>query len=312
MPLTRRHQQDKKWETKINHERWLVSYADFITLLFAFFVVMYSVSQVNETKYQELSKTLQASFAKKPNTTSTRTEGEPLNGVAMLANVEQQLQAALKNPALNSLDTAAIFVTGNKDSVEIALDANALFASGKAELSKDASQILSEIAQSLSTNSNEVIVSGHTDNIPIGTNQFANNWALSSARAVAVVNALAYGGVHPERLSAVGHGQYQPIADNSTEEGRMRNRRVVISVKSKAVSEPPSLLSQSGNLLDGVEQVPVSTSTSQNIEANNAENITSENRTPEIKPVRLQDGSLLFTSDPNLPRVNPVITPSPE
>lgn len=200
-------------ETKINHERWLVSYADFITLLFAFFVVMYSVSQVNETKYRTLSETLGNAFsssAKKTNKNRSpdTTEAE----VAPLKQIEQQLEQALSGV----LATGEVTLNGNQNWVEIVIDANSFFSSGQATPSDEARTVLNKVADIISPFDNAVAVGGHTDDTPINNAQFKNNWELSSARAVTVVNLLAFAGVSPERMSAVGYGEYRPIADNQT------------------------------------------------------------------------------------------------
>ncbi len=290
-------------ENKINHERWLVSYADFITLLFAFFVVMYSVSQVNDTKYKQLSKTLQSTFSKNLVTADIQSDSTE----APLQNIRETILNDLK-PLMEIGDA---YVSGNKDWLEIELNANALFSSGSAELNEPANTILRDIADTLSLNTNEVRVSGHTDNIPISTDKFPNNWSLSSARAVAVVNQLAYQGVHPERLSAVGFGEFKPIADNQTEEGRQRNRRVVISVSSSAPAVE-ALGINSDVTTSNSEENAAQISSGEGVDDEN-DSVTAENTNDQsgLKPVILKDGSLLFSSDPELPRVNPVRSPNP-
>lgn len=320
--MIRRANLDKRWETKINHERWLVSYADFITLLFAFFVVMYSVSQVSDTKYRELSQTLQSTFAKKVSGKEDMASDTPVGYAEKLQSlqlIESEIQQLFQGELKSLVDLGAVNMTGNRDWLEIELSSGALFASGKAELTATAQKTIEKIADTISLSSNRVIVSGHTDNIPIANDQFPNNWALASARAVAVVNALAYGGVNPARLSAVGYGEFQPVADNQTEEGRRRNRRVVISV-SRSAEEPSELqLQQQAPLLQQAElgntnlQDPAAQERPAlplDLPSGNTD-MDATNEEPAVQPVRLQDGSLLFSSDPGLPRVNPVVSPEP-
>lgn len=273
-------------ETKINHERWLVSYSDFITLLFAFFVVMYSVSQVSESKYRVLSETLQSAF-KKPQT-------EPVLGTPNVATV-QQLESELTEVLQGLLGDGVQSIRGNESWVEIEINANVLFDSASAEPSAEAKRIFSDVADVLAPADNAVAVSGHTDNIPIRNARYTSNWELSSARAVAVVNLLAYGGVRPERLSAIGYGEYQPIAKNTTAEGRAQNRRVVLRVARSQVAAPRAgaeeivgvapVLASEPAVADPIEEPSPGTSVT----------VLQENA---VAPIKLPNGGLLFTNDP--------------
>jgi len=280
MPLRRR----ASIETKINHERWLVSYADFITLLFAFFVVMYSVSQVNENKYRRLSHTLQAAFKQD----SVEVAESNLRELADLDELKQSFQQALASSALEG----EIKIGGNEDWVELELNANVLFASGSAEPSDEARQVFSDVANILEPFENAVAVAGHTDNVPIRNARYENNWELSAARAVAVVNLLAYDGVDPKQLSAIGYGEFQPIADNSTEAGRASNRRVVLRVARERAELPQQgaemVMSEAGVAPDEAE-----TGNSETPSELPVEELESA-----IKPITLPNGGLLFTSDP--------------
>lgn len=287
-------------ETKINHERWLVSYADFITLLFAFFVVMYSVSQVNEAKYKQLANTLTLTFAGAQTNTTGNEQTEqlynaPEQSLGELSDVQQQLDTTLQGLVQQS----RVSLSGNEDWVEIDINASLIFDSGEAELSKEAQQIFNQIADVLAPYENAVEVSGHTDDVPISNAEFANNWELSSARAVAVVNWLAYNGIKPERLAAVGYGEYRPVADNATAEGKAANRRVVLRVARERAEQPKQ---QVQNVLTGAEvlieqQTPPQGETEQLPSEN-----TSIEDTPKIEPIKLENGGLLFTNDPDTPR----------
>lgn len=230
-----------------NHERWLVSYADFITLLFAFFVVMYSISSLNEGKYKVLSDTMEGVFNQpdrsikpvpvgdeRPRTTeperssvedeSTRIEPEralePLKEIA--ENVRNSFGDLIKSNQLT--------VRGNELWVEIELNSGLLFSSGDAVPNEAAFDIIDKIANILAPYQNPVHVEGFTDNIPINTSLYPTNWELSASRAASIVRMLALNGLDPSRLAAVGYGEFQPLADNNTAEGRGRNRRVVLVV----------------------------------------------------------------------------------
>jgi chemotaxis protein MotB len=355
-----------------NHDRWIVSYADFITLLFAFFVVMYSVSSVNQGKYRSLTESLGTAFSNKTGNQKTASapnlvQGEPLVAIPLIpkellainfefmALLDQKTPEALPplepsaSPALSEpaykvnaptlpLDLLALpfesvaldkppmaeidnmpavdkqakapdveaveptvklgesslgdllaipfealeaieqtdaeiektrelsaellkeirqlhDVSGQLESalqpfiaddlvsvkrndywIELEMNSELLFLSGEAALSPKAQPALVKIAEVVNTLPNAINVEGHTDNVPIGTPIFPSNWELSSARATSVVQELIKAGINPTRLSAVGYGEFHPIGDNTTDEGRFKNRRVTLVLMSQAFS----------------------------------------------------------------------------
>ena len=270
-------------ETKTGQERWLVSYADFMTLLFAFFVMMYSVSQVSEQKYQVLSETLATVFeGKVPNVS----EIEQLREHAAITPDVEALAANLYRHLTEFVDPDQITVVATQDWLDIELNANLLFASASADPSTDAKIVLAEVAKQLAPMGNAIEVAGHTDNIPINSGGFSSNWELSSARATSVVQLLANNGVAPTRLAAVGYGEFRPLADNQTDEGRAQNRRVVLRMGTADIEyrdEEP----------DDATEEPEGT--------NNPDSETRP-KEPRLEPVRLENGGLLFSSNPDLPR----------
>lgn len=314
-------------ETKINHERWLVSYADFVTLLFAFFVVMYSVSHVNEKKYRQLASTLDSAFSAnpssvdKPNGADQENTGEPVEMGALegqLAEVDA-LAKDIKKALSGVVDDDKISLSGNEEWIEIELSANLLFSMGSSRIGGEAKKILSSVAEILAPFDNAVAIAGHTDDLPINNAEFDNNWALSSARAVSVVNYLAYQGVKPHRLSAVGYGEYRPILENTNKESRKRNRRVVIKIAKNAVPPPKVGISQyESEALSLSEKNKLARGLSGDDSENAVlEGASSEREEPftvkdlsdsPVSPVRLKGGGLLFSSDPDLPRNNPPAT----
>jgi chemotaxis protein MotB len=234
----RRHQEEHE-----NHERWLVSYADFITLLFAFFVVMYSISSLNEGKYKILSDSLDGIFnqpdraikpipvgEEKPRTTEPNNSpvdepiasDEPSNLQTIADKVREAFGDLIKSDQLK--------VSGNEMWIEIELSSSLLFTSGDAIPNNAAFDIVEKVAKILAPYQNPIQVEGFTDNLPIQTAEFPTNWELSAARAASVVRMLSMEGVNPSRLAAVGYGEFQPVADNVTAGGRARNRRVVLVV----------------------------------------------------------------------------------
>lgn len=270
----------KKLEEHENHERWMVSYADFITLLFAFFVVMYSVSSVNEGKYRVLSDSLTAAFRAPPQSSELVSLGEredgvgiavPMQGIpslialpipqqpepqaepdrdsdAPIAEAEQAEDAAKPMnkegvdthiqqiadeivEAMGSLiDDDLINVRRDKRWLEVEIKSSILFPSGSSRLAPAAFSMMKPLAEILAKFPNPVHVEGFTDNIPIHTVQFLSNWELSAARAASVVHLFTDYGVAPDRMAAIGYGEYKPRGDNETPEGRAMNRRVVLVV----------------------------------------------------------------------------------
>lgn len=307
-------------ETKIHHERWLVSYSDFITLLFAFFVVMYSVSHVNEQKYRQLSSTLDNAFSSGVSSVQDETSLDEKNPeVSKIAEVSK-LADDLKEALAGLVEEDKISMSGNEQWVEIELNANLLFQSGRADVSNQARQLLSPVARILEPYENAIAIAGHTDDVPIASAQFPNNWALSSARAVSVVNYLAYQGVKPERLSAVGYGEYRPVVENSSDENRARNRRVVIKVAKNAVEvrrEQLGVWAREDKAQETNENNDGGLSaseTDQGADSNGPQVAAQPEKAPPVippqpavDPVRLQGGGLLFSRDPDLPRSNPPV-----
>ena len=240
----RRHQEEHE-----NHERWLVSYADFITLLFAFFVVMYSISSINEGKYKILSETLVGVFNQPDRSIKPIPVGEekPRTTESDRSMVEEseRTQSSIDDPGADPLQEIAqsmrdafgelissdqVNVRGNELWVEIEMNSSLLFPSGDAVPNDVAFSLIEKVARILAPYDNPVHVEGFTDNLPIATSQFPSNWELSTARAASIVRMLAMDGVAPSRLAAVGYGEFQPVADNATAEGRSRNRRVVLVI----------------------------------------------------------------------------------
>jgi len=241
-----------------NKERWLISYADFITLLFAFFVVMYSVSSVNEGKYKVLSETLTGVF-NAPQRSFQPIEVGDNPPAAETASGEDVIPSpvteAPRNPSMDEegrtealramadrlalefdelINQGVVTVESNEAWLELSIRNSLLFSSGDAEPHYDAFDVVETIARVLVNGDNAIRVEGFTDDRPIQTSAFPSNWELSAARAAAVVRMLTMEGVEAERLAAVGYGEYQPVARNDTEEGRRRNRRVVLLISRDA------------------------------------------------------------------------------
>jgi len=246
-----RNRHRKKFEVeRDNHERWMVSYADFITLLFAFFVVMYAISVINQNKYQRLADSLGSAFGTIQLTEkygTAESEGTGQRTVASLIKPFPAVQArnekwrrereAMTAMALDVSQALAplikqgnVRVVQNHRGIRIDIGSSILFASGSADLEIDALPVLLEVAGRLVGRPNAIQVEGHTDDVPIRNYLFFSNWELSAARASSVVRLLEQNGIEAERLGVVGYGSSRPVSGNDTEEGREQNRRVSIMV----------------------------------------------------------------------------------
>ena len=251
-------------ESSEHQDRWMVSYADFVTLLFAFFVVMYSISSVNKGKYHTFSESLdQALFhnenVQKQNENVQRAvapiqvgtlpttiqpielpnlitaeerelSSEILQEKRRLDEVSDKLQTALQP----YIESKLVGVKKNDFWVELEMNSELLFASGKADLSAKAQAVLAEVAGLVREVPNVINVEGYTDDVPISNGLYPSNWDLSSARATSVVKELIKNNIPAGRLSAVGYGEFHPIAENIDDTGRFKNRRVVLVLMSQA------------------------------------------------------------------------------
>jgi chemotaxis protein MotB len=244
-------------EEHVNHERWMVSYADFVTLLFAVFATMYALSVVDAQKFNAMAASLKEAFrdgrvvlpgdggtiviAEVPGSGAEKTTTPGAEEVG-LGEVRSQLQTRLA-PAL---DANLVSLEEDPRGLVISIREAGSFPVGTAELSEAARLILGEIGLALAKVGNHVRIEGHTDDIPIHTERFASNWELSTTRATTVVRYLLdTANMPPRRLSAAGYAEYFPRVANTSPDARSRNRRVDIIVMSpqvRATEEPKSSL----------------------------------------------------------------------
>lgn len=279
-----------KHEEHRNHEAWAIPYGDLITLLLAFFVVMYSISSINAGKYRVLSDSLYAAFRGTPRTMEPIQIGQkqvgdgadvkmtlvqqavlkgeprslrapiPLKALmpkmpqeqmpagefevaragavqsvaAAQAAAQSKVLEAVADKVMRALDQLVraklVFVRRKASLVEVEIRTDILFPSGSATLAPTARPVIARLAKVLAPFPNPIRVEGFTDDRPIATVAFPSNWELSAARAASVVQMFASSGVDPQRLSVIGHAQYEPIASNATAAGRNANRRVAIVI----------------------------------------------------------------------------------
>jgi len=258
----------KRPRAHANHERWLVSYADFITLLFAFFVVLYASEQVDQRKVGRLALAIQVAFQElgvfPASTTQVpvdMNEPMPFSSVQAIENAkhntelgrissppEDSLTAASEEANLTTLQTElqqalqreiaqhTVALHREVEGLVISLREFGFFDSGSAALKPSALPALDRIASILAVRTCRLRIEGHTDNIPIHTAQMASNWELSTARSTELVRLLIVRyRFPPGRLAAAGYAEYHPIASNNTAQGRAQNRRVDVVILSAQI-----------------------------------------------------------------------------
>jgi chemotaxis protein MotB len=239
--------------SRVTHDRWLVSYADFITLLFAFFVVLFASAKADQKKQVEVSQAIDAAFkslgifpdasrrpAKSLNAASgTEPAAIPMNIVmgedvlspARVRDDLESLRRELQQRLSNQVAQHTVSIQMGRDGLVISLREAGFFDSGSAMQRPESLGTLHEIAASLGRTPYDLRVEGHTDNIPIHTANFDSNWELSSARATRIARLfLDFHALPPDRISAAGYAEFHPVASNATAEGRATNRRVDLVV----------------------------------------------------------------------------------
>jgi chemotaxis protein MotB len=212
--------------------RWLLTYADMITLLLALFIILFSISTINKVKLQRLVRDLGGGF------NSQDAINNPPNGMTTSATkddlqaMQAQLQSYIQSQSLQKSVQTKITRDGKKRELVITLLSDKqLFDSGKADIKPFTKKILDEVYRQLKTRQNEVRVEGNTDNVPISNDQFPSNWELSAARATGVARYFVEDdGLAPRRISALGYGEYRPRVPNDTDAHRAQNRRVDVVI----------------------------------------------------------------------------------
>jgi chemotaxis protein MotB len=237
----------------VSHDRWLVSYADFITLLFAFFVVLYAFARSDQKKQVQVTASIDTAFrslglfpdaARLPSAGAVAADGTekaeiPMNIVmgedvlspAQVKSDLERLHRELAQTLSNQVATHTVSIHMGRDGLVISLREAGFFASGSATPMPATLGTINEIAALLGRTPYDLRVEGHTDNIPIHTAEFDSNWELSTARATRIARIfLDAKAMPPERISAAGYAEFHPVASNDTEAGRAENRRVDLVV----------------------------------------------------------------------------------
>jgi len=235
----------RKIDSGENLERWLLTYADLITLLLAFFIVMYSMSQVDNKKFGKVSEALNTILRGGSSVLKYQLEQDKTgHGLLKLGNlrlVQQKIEERFRH--LGRQEELQTEVT--ERGLVIHILESTLFDVGSAELKSRAMEVLDLVAEQVKNRPNHIRVEGHTDDRPIQTNVFPSNWELSSARATSVVRYISDNhGIAPDRISALGYGEFRPVKPNNSVENRAKNRRVdvVVLTMELTLTEPTSQL----------------------------------------------------------------------
>jgi chemotaxis protein MotB len=234
----------RKHQEHENHERWLVSYADFITLLFAFFVVMYATSSANEEKQKNLEDSIKLNFHLMGKG-GTEQNGETIeNALAELIMpvgnfprkggpkeaedyVERSLEKSLGDKKKESIQDVYHDAVG----VRVALTASSFFPAGSAKLKLSSLPALDAVAEVLKSNKKRIIIEGHTDDTPIEGEMFPSNWELAGGRASAVIRYfIKYHKLDPKRFISISYGDQRPVVPNDSEDHRAQNRRIELLI----------------------------------------------------------------------------------
>lgn len=266
----------KKKHARHNHERWLVSYADFVTLLFAFFVVLYASAQVDKRRVGQLALAIQVAFQQmgifdasntKPEVMTT--EPMPFSKVQMVENSERveamgrlvnsphgilagspdrpdmaEVQKKLEEALAAQIKNRTVSVTPTREGIVVSLREAGFFDSGSTALRPGAEPTLADIVKVMAGLRVRIRIEGHTDNVPIHNGRYNSNWELSTARATEIIRLfITKYGMAPARLSASGYAEFYPVASNDTPEGRGMNRRVdlvILNTQVEAAVETPA------------------------------------------------------------------------
>jgi chemotaxis protein MotB len=270
----------KKRESHVNHERWLISYADFITLLFAFFVVMFASSQTDKAKAQAVSDSVEKALkgesfeslvsAVLGGSIDTKGQGSAQmkgpGGVkkeVKTVEVKRDGQIAELLPSLQILSqelgseirAGKLKISMGARGLIISFTQAALFPSGEDEIAKDFYPSVQKIANAIKKVPNPVRLEGHTDSVPIHNSWFKSNWDLSAARSIALLELFISFGMPADRLSIAGYADTAPVESNETEAGRQRNRRVdMVVLNETGVKGEPERMSEPAQQAEAARQ----------------------------------------------------------
>ena len=215
------------------HDRWLLSYADLVTLLLALFTVLYAASSVDAGKLAPLQTSLREAFDAPPIMETKNPTGAIVPPVAIVAGqtAQDDLQLRLTKELSEALRLQRVDIHRDARGLIVSLPQEAAFGTGSTDVSPEARDLIGRVAAAVAPTMHAIRIEGHTDNVPIRTARYASNWELSTARASAVVAFLVQSAeFDPTRLSAAGYGEFHPRVANDTPANRARNRRIYIVI----------------------------------------------------------------------------------
>ena len=228
----------KKKGDDINTNGWMDTYADTITLLLTFFILLYSISAVDSEKLQELSEALQFSLTGKQSVKQLESLDDIKVDIEKESNKYEDLAKKLNEIIDKNSLTEVIKIREEDRGIVLQVDESILFDPGKAEIKESSVDILDTISKIIEETDNDIIAEGHTDNVPINNEKYKSNWELSTDRALNIVKYFIENKkINPVRLSVKGYGEYNPIAPNDTPENRSKNRRVDILVVEQKIKK---------------------------------------------------------------------------
>ncbi len=321
-------------EPHANHERWLVSYSDFVTLLFAFFVVMYSLSQMSDEDFTVVSQSLSLRFANSSHihnelvannlgATANQTILEGQDFAAEAGNVEltpsqidqtpeqsspspevlNNLKQNIEQVFQNTPEEGLVGIFGSEEWLEIELPSEVIFNPGSSQFSSRGKQIIQSMANQVKDIPNAIRIEGHTDNSPLNNTEFSSHWALSTARASSVAEVFQLQGINPVRIAAIGYGKYQPITSNSSQLGQMVNRRISLVISKDASPRPNRIGITPETDVETKAPPAVFKSWVDEVSAALGKNSNTQRADEPLKQpdgvniIRKEDGSLLFTNE---------------
>lgn len=228
-----------------NNERWLLTYADLITLLLAFFIILFAMANTDIQKYFDLQGSLSQAFnvgvlsGQVSSSLSPRTQVNPPEQSDATSPAGADLLAQLEILQQELPGDAVQFVNQRPEGLAISISGAVAFGSGSAELTPQGAKVLTKVMEVIGPLANDLRVEGHTDDLPTGSARYATNWDLSSARAISIVRFLEKAGIPAYRLSAAGYADQRPVALNNSAAGRTLNRRAEIVILKSSITGGP-------------------------------------------------------------------------
>lgn len=222
----KQHKKKKKGGDNSGAPAWMTTYSDMVTLLLTFFILMLSFSSVKQGEFEEAISSIKQALGLVNKVAITK----PLVRQPLRTRFEESIQEAVEKLQLIPELRNEVAFEKNENGVRVRISNPLLFESGKADLKPESFAVLDTVGTTLAGNIFTIIIEGHTDNVPINNDQFQSNWELSAARAVSVLEYFIHSDIAPYRFHAIAYGEFQPLAENNSAEGRATNRRVEIFI----------------------------------------------------------------------------------